>query len=192
MTRIGIILGSTRPGRLGAQVAGWVHEVSASRHDADFEIVDLGEFRLPLFDQAVPPAMGGTGGEETRAWVRTIDGFDGFVFVTAEYNQQLPAALKNAIDFVYAEWADKTAAIVSYGVAGGSGSAAQLRQLCGLLGMAVVPAQVSLHLATDFENFTVFVPGERSACALDRLLDNVVTWTEALAPLRGRRAQSVH
>lgn len=192
MTRIGIILGSTRPGRLGAQVAGWVHEVSALRHDADFEIVDLGEFRLPLFDQAVPPAMGGTGGEETQAWVRTIDGFDGFVFVTAEYNQQLPAALKNAIDFVYAEWADKTAAIVSYGVAGGAGSAAQLRQLCGLLGMAVVPAQVSLHLATDFENFTAFVPGDHSARALDRLLDNVVTWTEALAPLRGRLTQSVH
>jgi NAD(P)H-dependent FMN reductase len=189
MTRIGIILGSTRPGRLGAQVAGWAHEVATQRGDADFEIVDLAEFRLPLFDQAVSPAMGGTGGPEAQAWVRTIGNFDAFVFVTAEYNQQLPAALKNAIDFVFAEWAGKTAAIVSYGVAGGSGSATQLRQLCSLLGMAVVPTQVSLRLSTDFENYTVLAPGETGVRALDQLLDDVVARTDALAPLRSRPAE---
>jgi NAD(P)H-dependent FMN reductase len=189
MTRIGIILGSTRPGRLGAQVAGWAHEVATQRSDADFEIVDLAEFRLPLFDQPVSPARGGTGGPETQAWVRTIGGLDAYVFVTAEYNQQLPAALKNAIDFVFAEWAGKTAAIVSYGVTGGSGSATQLRQLCSLLGMAVVPTQVSLRLSTDFENYTVFTPGETGVRALDQLLDDVVAWTDALAPLRSRPAE---
>jgi NAD(P)H-dependent FMN reductase len=191
MTRIGIIIGSTRPGRLGPQIAQWVHEVSAQRSDAEFELVDLAEFRLPLFDQAVPPAMGGTGGLEAQAWVRTIDTLDGFVFVTPEYNHQLPGALKNAIDFVYAGWADKAAGIVSYGVAGGAGSAAQLRQMCGLLGLADVPAQVSLHLATDFENFTVFAPSESRTRSLEELLDRVVAWTAALEPMRSARAASI-
>ena len=191
MTTIGIIIGSTRPGRLGAQVAGWVHEVSAQSSDAEFELVDLAEFHLPLFDQAVPPAMGGTGGAEAQAWVRTIDALDGFVFVTPEYNTQLPGALKNAIDFVHAGWANKAAGIVSYGVVGGAGSAAQLRQLCGLLGLADVPAQVSLHLATDFENYSVFAPSEHRERSLDDLLDRVVAWTEALEPMRHARAASV-
>jgi NAD(P)H-dependent FMN reductase len=191
MTRIGIIIGSTRPGRLGAQVAGWVHELAAQRSDAEFELIDLAEFRLPLFDQAVPPAMGGTGGPEAQAWVRTIESLDGFVFVTAEYNTQLPAALKNALDFVYAGWANKAAGIVSYGVVGGAGSAAQLRQLCGLLGLADVPAQVSLHLATDFENYTVFAPHESRTRSLHELLDRVVAWTAALEPMRAVRAASI-
>ncbi len=191
MTKIGIIIGSTRPGRLGTQVAGWVHEVAARRSDAEFELVDLAEFRLPLFDQPVPPAMGGTGGPEARAWVRTIDRLDGFVFVTPEYNTQLPGALKNAIDFVYAGWANKAAGIVAYGVAGGAGSAAQLRQICGLLGLADVPSQVSLHLATDFENFTVFTPSESRARSLEELLDRVVAWTAALEPVRSAHAASI-
>jgi NAD(P)H-dependent FMN reductase len=128
--------------------------------------------------------MGGTGGPEAQAWVRTIDAYDGFVFVTPEYNNQLPAALKNAIDFVYTGWANKAAGIVSYGVAGGTGSAAQLRQICGLLGLADVPAQVSLHLAADFENYSVFAPNDSRARSLEDLLDRVVAWTEALEPVR--------
>ena len=191
MTRIGIIIGSTRPGRIGPQVAGWVHDVAARRSDAAFELVDLAEFRLPLFDQAVPPAMGGTGGPGAQAWARTVDALDGFVFVTPEYNTQLPGALKNAIDFVYAGWANKAAGIVAYGVVGGAGSAAQLRQLCGLLGLADVPAQVALHLATDFQDFTVFAPGESRARSLDALLDRVVAWTTALEPVRSARAEVV-
>ncbi|WP_327123066.1 MULTISPECIES: NAD(P)H-dependent oxidoreductase [unclassified Streptomyces] len=191
MNRIGIILGSTRPGRLGAQVAGWVHDIAGRRGDAAFALVDLADFRLPHFDQAVPPARGGEGGPEAQEWVRTIDGFDGFVFVTPEYNHQMPGVLKDAIDFVFAEWADKAAGIVSYGVAGGTGSATQLRQMCGLLGLADVPAQVSLHLASDFENFSVFAPSEFSTDALSGLLDRVVEWTEALAPVRRRRAASM-
>jgi NAD(P)H-dependent FMN reductase len=191
MTRIGIIIGSTRPGRLGGQVAGWVHEVAAPRTDAEFELVDLAEFRLPLYDQLIPPARGGAGGPEAQSWVRTIDGLDGFVFVTPEYNHQLPGALKNAIDFVYAGWADKAAGIVSYGASGGSGSATQLRQLCGMLGIADVPAQVSLHLAADFEGYTVFAPMESRTRALEELLDRLVAWTQALEPVRSARVASL-
>lgn len=191
MIKIGIIIGSTRPGRLGAQVAGWVHEVSAQRSDAEFELVDLAEFGLPLFDQAISPMMGGAGGDEAQAWVRTIEALDGFVFVTPEYNGQLPGALKNAIDFVYAGWANKAAGIVSYGIVGGSGSAAQLRQICGLLGLADVPNWVSLHLSTDFVHYTAFSPSESRERSLDELLDRVVAWTTALEPVRNARAASV-
>ncbi|MFD8692371.1 NADPH-dependent FMN reductase [Streptomyces sp. NPDC059651] len=190
MTKIGIIIGSTRPGRLGPQVAEWVHKAAAQRSDAEFRLVDLAEFRLPLFDQVVPPALGGAGGPQAQAWVRAVEALDGFVFVTPEYNHQLPGALKNAIDFVYAGWGDKAAGIVSYGAAGGTGSAAQLRQICGLLGLADVPAQVTLHLATDFEDFTVFAPDESRARALEDLLDRVVAWTAALEPVRRARASS--
>lgn len=142
----------------------------------------------PDFDQAVPPARGGERGPEAQEWERTIDGF---VFVTPEYNHQMPGVLKDAIDFVFAEWADRAAGIVSYGVAGGTGSAAQLRQMCGLLGLVDVPAQVSLHLASDFENFSVLAPSEFSTDALTGLLDRVVEWTEALTPVRTRRAASM-
>ena len=128
--------------------------------------------------------MGGRGGPEAERWRRTIERLDGFVFVTAEYNQQMPAALKNTLDFVYAEWAHKGVGIVSYGVAGGHGAATQLRQMCGVLGMADVPAQVSLHLAGDFENYSAFAPDQPRVDALERLLDHVVAWTSALAPVR--------
>ncbi|MZD06381.1 NADPH-dependent FMN reductase [Streptomyces sp. SID5785] len=191
MIRIGVVLGSTRPGRVGAQVAEWVHGIAARRADAAFTLVDLAAFRLPHFDQPVPPALGGTVGPEAQEWARTVGGLDGFVFVIPEYNHQLPGVMKDALDFVFAEWSDKAAGIVGYGVAGGTGSAAQLRQMCGPLGLADVPPQVGLHLALDFEDFRVFTPRESSARALDGLLDRVVEWTGALAAVRAGRAARV-
>ncbi len=184
MPTIGIIIGSTRPRRLGAAVAAWVYDAAASRDDASFELIDLQEFALPHFDQVIPPAMGGTQTESAQAWANAVGSCDGYVFVTPEYNQWLPAALKNAMDFVFAEWANKAAGIVSYGAAGGLGAAGQLRQMCGLLGIADIPAQVMLTLAADFENMTEFRPRPTSTAALNRLLDQVVAWTSALDPLR--------
>jgi NAD(P)H-dependent FMN reductase len=99
----------------------------------------------------------------------------------------MPAALKNALDLVYFEWAHKGVGIVSYGAAGGLGAAAQLRQMCGLLGMADVPAQVSLHLASDFESYSRFTPDQARVHALEGLLDLVVAWTSALEPVRAAR-----
>src|SRR3982751_3765289 len=111
--RIGIIIGSTRPGRVGDKVATWVLEHAQKRDDAVYELVDLADFSLPHLDEAVPASRGQYANEHTRAWADKIASFDGFVFVTPEYNHSTSGALKNAIDFIYGEWNNKAAALVS-------------------------------------------------------------------------------
>lgn len=186
MIRIGIVLGSTRPGRRGDQVARWVHERAARRGDAEFEVVDLRDHPLPHLEEP-PMAPGGYRHEHTRAWAATVGAFDGFVIVTPEYNHSAPGVLKNAMDTVYAEWNDKAAGFVSYGHAGGARAVEQLRLVCGALQVADVAPQVTLPLATEFEAGGGFAPGGYSVAALDVLLDHVVRWSTALASLRAGR-----
>jgi NAD(P)H-dependent FMN reductase len=182
--KIGIILGSTRPNRVGAQVAAWVHDVAARRDDADVELVDLREQSLPHLDEPLSPMLGQYRHEHTKAWAEKIASFDALIFVTPEYNHGMPGVLKNAIDFLHAEWNDKSVGIVSYGVAGGTGAAAQLRQVCGQLGMADVSPQVALSLHSEFENYSVFTPSAHSTATLGMVVDRVVAWGVALAPRR--------
>ena len=184
MTRIGIILCSTRPNRVGPQVASWVLDRAAGRTDADFELVDVLDYRLPNLDEPLPAMSGQYQHDHTKAWSSTIASYDGFVFVTAEYNNGIPGALKNAIDFLFAEWHTKAVGLASYGINSGYGASTQLRALFGMLGMADVPRQVALSLHTDFEGFRDFKPGDRASDALDGMLDEVVAWSAALAPLR--------
>jgi len=184
MIRIGIIIGSTRPNRNGLQVARWVHDQASRRDDATFELVDLRDHPLPHLDEAVPPMFGPSANQHTRDWAERIAPFDGFVIVTPEYNGGMPGVLKNAIDHACAEWTDKAVGFVSYGVSGGARAVAQLRTVCSALGMADVSRPVELSLFTDFENHTTFVPGDRHAATLTTMLDQVVAWSTALAPLR--------
>ena len=184
MTRIGIILGSTRPNRNGEQVAKWVYEIASQRVDAEFELVDLRDYPLPHLDEPLPPSMGQYQNEHTRQWAAKIGSFDGFVFVTPEYNHSTSGVLKNAIDFLYAEWNNKAVGFVSYGAVGGARAAEHLRLVAGELQMADVRQQVALSLLTEFENFSVFKPGDYNRSALDTLLDQVIAWSRALAPLR--------
>lgn len=188
MINIGIILGSTRPGRVGEQVADWVAKIAAERTDAAFESIDLRDQQLPHLDEPLSPMLGRYQQEHTKSWAATVARFDGYVFVTAEYNHGLPGALKDAIDFLHAEWADKAAGVVSYGVAGGTGSAAQLRQMFGQLAIADVSAQLALNLRFEFENYRLFQPTDAHADQLNVLLDQVVSWTTALARVRADRA----
>lgn len=122
----------------------------------------------------------------TQNWAAKIASYDGFVFVTAEYNHGIPGALKNAIDFLYAEWNNKAAGFVGYGSAGGTRAVEQLRLVMAELQVATVRAQVALSLSTDFENFSKFTPAERHTKSLDTMLDQLVAWSNALAPLRAR------
>jgi len=184
MTRIGIILGSTRPNRNGEQVAKWVYEIASQRSDAEFELVDLRDYPLPHLDEPLPPSMGQYQNEHTRQWAAKIASFDGFVFVTPEYNHSTSGVLKNAIDFLYAEWNNKAAGFVSYGAVGGARAAEHLRLVAAELQMADVRQQVALSLLTEFENFSVFKPGDYNRSSLDTLLDQVISWSGALAPLR--------
>jgi NAD(P)H-dependent FMN reductase len=192
MTRIGIILGSTRPNRNGEQVARWVYDIASRRSDAEFELVDLRDYPLPHLDEPLPPSMGQYANEHTRQWADKIASFDGFVIVTPEYNHSTSGVLKNAIDYLYAEWNNKAVGFVSYGGVGGARAAEHLRLVAGELQMADVRQQVALSLLTEFENFSVFKPGDYNRAALDILLDQVIAWSAALAPLRQPAAAAAH
>jgi NAD(P)H-dependent FMN reductase len=190
MTKIGIILGSTRPNRNGEQVAKWVHEIASKRSDAQFELVDLLDYPLPHLDEALPPSLGQYQNDHTKKWAEKIASFDGFVMVTPEYNHSTSGVLKNAIDYLYAEWNNKAVGFVSYGAVGGTRAAEHLRLIVGVLQMADVRQQVALSLMTEFENYSVFKPGDYNRAALDTLLDQVVAWSAALAPLRRKEQQA--
>ncbi len=184
--KIGIILGSTRPGRNGEAVAKWAYGIARQRHDAGFELVDIQDYNLPHLDEPIPPSLGQYGKAHTQAWAKKIASFDGFVFVTPEYNHSTSGALKNAIDFLYKEWNNKAAGFVSYGSAGGTRAVEHLRLVMAELQVATVRAQVALSLFTDFENFSVFKPAPQHEQALNTLLDQLIAWGGALKTLRDR------
>ena len=184
MLRIAIIIGSTRPGRNGEAVARWVYEIAQQRSDAEFELVDIKDFNLPLLDEPVPPSLGQYTKEHTKAWAAKIDSFDAYVFVTPEYNHGTSGALKNAIDFLYKEWNNKAAGFVGYGSALGARAVEHLRLVMGELQVADVRAQVGLSLFTDFENFSVFKPAARQEQSVGAMLEQVIAWGGALKTLR--------
>ena len=182
--KIAIVTGSTRPGRNNIAVARWVLELAARRGDADFELVDIADYHLPLLDEPLPPAFGRYSHAHTKRWAAKIGSFDGYVFVTPEYNHGVSGALKNAIDYLFAEWNHKAAGFVGYGGAGGTRAVEQLRLVMGNLLVADVTAQVALSLFSDFENFSVFRPDARHDADAHAMLDQVVAWSGALASLR--------
>ena len=184
MLRIAIIIGSTRPGRNGEAVARWVYEIAQQREDAEFELIDIKDFNLPLLDEPVPPSLGQYTKEHTKAWAAKIDPFDAYIFVTPEYNHGTSGALKNAIDFLYKEWTNKAAGFVGYGSALGARAVEHLRLVMGELQVADVRAQVGLSLFTDFENFSVFKPATHHAQSVNAMFDQVIAWGGALKTLR--------
>ncbi len=186
MIRIAIITGSTRPGRNNEAVARWVHDIARKRSDAQFELVDIASYKLPLLDEAVPPSMGEYSNAHTKAWAEKIASFDAYVFVTPEYNHGTSGALKNAIDYLYREWNNKAAGFVSYGSAGGARAVEQLRLVMGELMIADVRAQVMLSLFTDFEGFSKFKPDPRHEAEVSTMLDQVIAWGSALKSTRAK------
>ncbi|QGU06056.1 NADPH azoreductase [Corynebacterium occultum] len=184
MTRIAIIIGSTRPNRIAPTVANWVLENTQGRNDAEYELVDIADFNLPLLDEGLPPAMGQYTKEHTEVWAEKIASFDGFIFVTPEYNHSVPAALKNAVDFLYAEWNNKAIGFISYGSAGGTRAVEAWRLIAAELQMADVRAQVFLPFQTDFKGMDDFQPTAGATDALQLVFDQVVAWADALKTLR--------
>lgn len=187
MLRLAIIIGSTRPGRVGKAVAQWVFGIAEQRSDAQFELVDIEDFHLPLLDEPVPPSQGKYSKEHTKKWAAKIASFDGYVFVTPEYNHGIAGALKNAIDFLYAEWNNKAAGFVGYGSAGGARAVEHLRLVMAEVQVATVRNQVALSLFTDFENFSSFKPAAYHERSVNQMLDQLVAWAGALRSLREKR-----
>ncbi len=182
--KVAIIIGSTRPGRNGEAVGRWIYEKAKNRDDAEYELVDIKDYDLPLLDEPIPPSMGRYSNEHTKIWSTKIDSFDAFVFVTPEYNHGIPGALKNAIDFLFKEWNNKVAGFVSYGSAGGVRAVEQLRLVMAEVKVATVRAQVQLSLFTDFENFSTFKPHEIHVKSTNNMLDEVISWASAMKTLR--------
>jgi len=184
--RIGIIIGSTRPGRVGDSVAGWVFGRASQRTDAEFTLVDLRDYGLELLNEPIVPGAANRQYENpaTRRWSRAIDALDGVVFVTPEYNHGVPAALKNAVDLLYPEWNHKAIGFVSYGADGGVRAVEHWRTIVANTLMQDVRAQVSLSVFLDFEN-GAFRPSERRDGELDIMLSQLVALTSALKTLRG-------
>ena len=176
--KIGIILGSTRQGRVSPQVGEWVKGIADKRGDAQYEIVDIADFNLPFVYT--------TDGSEPgiAAWGEKIDSLDGFVFIVQEYNHSITGALKNALDTAQAQWNNKAAGIVSYGSTGGARAAEHLRGICGELLIADVRVHPTLSLFTDFENGTDFKPADLHLDNVNLMLDQVLAWSGAVKTVR--------
>ena len=149
-----------------------------------FELIDIADYHLPLLDEPIPPSMGQYTKPHTRRWAEKIASLDAFVFVTPEYNHGTSAALKNALDFLYAEWNNKIAGFVGYGSAGGARAVEHLRLIMAELQIADVRTQVLLSLYSDFENYSVFKPAAHHEQTLNTMFDQVIAWAGALKSLR--------
>lgn len=184
MLKVAIITGSTRPGRHSDAVGRWVFDITKQRKDAEFEFVDIVDYKLPLLDEPIPPSQGKYSQEHTLKWAKKIDSFDAFVFVTPEYNHGISGALKNAIDFLFREWNNKVAGFVSYGSVGGARAVEHLRLVMAEVMVATVRPQVMLSLFSDFENFTTFKPDPRHEKEVHTMLDQLVSWGNAIKTVR--------
>jgi NAD(P)H-dependent FMN reductase len=187
--KIAIILGSTRPNRNGKAVADWVLDKASGRSGAVYDLVDLRDYPLPHLDEPVPPAAGQYMGEHTKAWAAKIASYDGFIFVTPEYNHSTSGVLKNAIDYLFAEWNNKAAAFVSYGSLGGARAIEHLRAVCSEVHIAHVRQQLSFSMFTDFENFSVFSPATIHDAGAETLFRELESWTTAMKSIRSRSDQ---
>ena len=181
-----VVLGSTRPGRNGKAVADWVVARAQGRAGASYELLDLADYPLPHLDEPLPPAMGQYQNDHTKSWAAKIAAYDGFVFVTPEYNHSTSGVLKNAIDFLQAEWNNKAAALVGYGGVGGARAVEHLRGVLSEVQVAHVRQTLAFSFFTDFENFSDFKPASMHAGNAAIMFDQLEAWATALKPVRER------
>ncbi|MCQ9163498.1 NADPH-dependent FMN reductase [Arthrobacter sp. STN4] len=184
MSKIAIVTGSTRPGRNNIGVAQWVLAQAQERGDADYEIVDIADFNLPILDEAYPAGYQNYQNDHTKAWAAKIAEFDGYVFIAGEYNHSVQPALANALSYLNVEFNNKAAGIVGYGSAFGTRAAEHLRGILSELQVAHVQKTGMFSLFADFENFSTFKPTEQQAASLAPMLDQLVPWTHAMKSVR--------
>lgn len=185
--KIGIIISSTRQTRFGDKPAQWIYDLAVQRGDIDVELVDLRDYPLPFFDEVASNAWAPSQNEMAQQWQKKVSEFDGYIFITAEYNHSISGVLKNALDYAYPEWNRKPAAFVGYGAVGAARAIEQLRLICVELQMA--PTRTGVHIqGADF--MAVWRQG-KSLTELEYLQPNVanmleelVWWTKALKAAR--------
>jgi len=186
MSTLSVIIGSTRPGRAGLPIGQWFAERARAHGAFDVDVADLAQIQLPLLDEPNHPRLRQYVHEHTKDWSTRIEGADAVVLVTPEYNYGYPAALKNALDYLYAEWRDKPVGFVSYGgIAGGTRAVQQLKQVVTTLRMVPVVEAVTIPFHTRVIEADGHVRGtdsmDRAAAAM---LDELARLEGALRPLR--------
>jgi NAD(P)H-dependent FMN reductase/DNA-binding MarR family transcriptional regulator len=147
--QVAIIIGSTRPGRICPGIARWVRGALAAESALTYDLVDLADVGLPMLDEPLMAALHTYAHPHTESWSRLVDGYGGFVFVFPQYNWGYPGVLKNALDFLYDEWADKPATMVSYGTRGGSRGVAQLASVLQGLNMHQLDDHLEVKITHD-------------------------------------------
>jgi len=184
---IGIIIGTTREKRFAMTPARWIEGIAAGRDDLTAELVDLRDYRMPFFDETASNAHTPSRNEAAKRWQAKVDSFDGFIFITAEYNHSIPAVLKNALDYAAPEWHRKPAAYVGYG---GLGAARAVEHLRGIhVGLQMAPIGAAVHVAGA--DFMAVRRGDTTLDALPHLhssatamLDQLTWWAQALRDAR--------
>jgi len=185
LPKLSIIIGSTRPGRVGLPVGQWFFEQARRHGKFDVALIDLKEVNLPLLDEPKHPRLGEYVHEHTKAWSEIVKASDAFVFVTPEYNYSLAPALLNAIDYLFHEWAYKAAGFVSYGgISGGMRSVHALKQPLGTLKVVGIPEAVTITFFAQLMENGIFKGSESLEKAGATMLDELLRWTEALVALR--------
>lgn len=187
--KIQIIVGSTRQGRATPRVAAWVEKTAASVLDGvEVEKVDLMDYELPFFDDAMPPMANQDRhpASQTQKWLDKLAEADGYVFVVPEYNHGMPAALKNAIDFVDVQLKRKPVALVSHGVNGGARASEMAAQVLRSIGAVPIPEIVAINGMIGYSNL-ISEAGELLAesvqgaqSTLENTLASLVWYAEAL------------
>ena len=181
--KIGIVVGSIREGRNGLQVGTWVKEqAQAQGRSAEYELIDLKDFDVPLFTSATHPMMAKKHYDDPRvqAWSDAIDPCDAYILVTPEYNHGVPGAFKNAIDSLGAEWMGKPYAVVGYGSVGGVRALENWRSILANFSMVDVRNEINVSLFTHFKD-GVFTPTAHQNEDLKALFDSLEHLTGRLA-----------
>lgn len=188
MVKIGIITGSTRPVRLNGQVAEYILQKAKNMNieGAEFEIVDIKDYDLPMFNQATPPGMANKQYEspEHTRWSEKIDSLDGFIFITPEYNNSITPSLKNALDYLASEWGNKAAGIVGYGSTLGVAASLSLRTILANFNIATVGPFGAFNLFTDFQEMATFRPSEVHNATMQAVIETTVNWSKGLKSVR--------
>jgi NAD(P)H-dependent FMN reductase len=183
--KLDIIIASTRPGRIGPAIATWVAEQATAHGGFEVEVADLAEVDLPMFNEPKHPRLGDYAHDHTKDWARTVGAADAFVFVMPEYNHSFTAPLKNAIDYLSAEWAHKPVGFASYGgVAAGTRAVQALKPVLAALSMVPVTPAINIAFAGAKIQNGVLEADTAMDAAAKLMLDDIARWAGALAALR--------
>jgi NAD(P)H-dependent FMN reductase len=184
--KLKIIIGSTRPGRVGLPITNWFYGIAEKNGKFEVEVLDLAVINLPLMDEPNHPRLHQYTKQHTKNWSKKIVDGDAYIFVTPEYNYSLPATIKNAIDYLSQEWQYKPVGFVSYGgIAAGTRSVQMLKQVVTTLNMMPIYESINIPFVSEYiSDEGNFVSNERFDTNAQEMLNKIYLWAKHLKALR--------